>query len=109
LTSTLQAFLETARQAHAQVDALEASLRALTVELAGFQFDQRDGDITAAGEQACAALAAASEALVRLYWTPGPTLAAASSNAHMAELINRLPDGAGRVMTELMSPAKDSE
>jgi transcriptional regulator with XRE-family HTH domain len=109
LTSTLQELMETARQAHSQVDALEASLRALTVELAGFQFDERDGDITAASEQACAALAAASEALARLYWTPGPTLAAASFNARTGELINRLPEEARRVMTELMSTAEDSE
>lgn len=109
LLTTLQELMDAARHAHSQVDALEGSLRALTVELAAFQLDEQDGDILTAGEQACAALAAAGEALERLFWTPGPTLLAASSNAYMAELINRLPDRARRVMTELMSTTEDSE
>lgn len=111
LESTLQALLETARQADSQVGALKTSLHALTVELAAFQFEERER-VTAAGEKACAALGAAKDALARLFWTSGPTIlaaASASSDAHMAELMNRLPDEARKVMTELMSTAEDSE
>jgi transcriptional regulator with XRE-family HTH domain len=89
LTFTLQTFMETVRQSYSQVSSLEASLRSLTLELAAFQFDERDA-LTTGGDQACAALATARQVLAEVFRTPGQTILGASFDALLTETIDRL-------------------
>lgn len=107
LKYTLENIYATARHASSELTATEESLRALTGELTGFDFDRRD-HLVALGEGACDALARAGHELRTLYLSPH--FMAVTQEKYMAETAAQLSwYPAAAPLLEMMTESGDDE